>query len=126
MASDPRHHLLDRHLDAIIGPFADLLLATDLPLLPAERRDEVVHFVQRRAASMPSFTRFGVTMIGLIYRALLALPGGPRAVLFLMSRPLPGLSDYPRLVRSLSYAYVWERWPDTSPTGAMTPAGAPR
>ena len=31
----------------------------------------------------------------------------------LLSRSLPLLGEYPRLIRSLGYAYVWERWPDT-------------
>jgi hypothetical protein len=105
-------------LDRIVGPFADLLLTADLPLLPADRRVQVVRFVQRRSRSMPSFTRFGVTVIGLFYRVLIAIPGGRPAARLLMSKPLPLLGEYPRLVRSLGYAYIWERWPDTLPTGA--------
>jgi hypothetical protein len=115
MASDSRHLQLDR----IVGPFAELLLATDLPQLPPQRRAEVVQFVQRRARAVPSFTRFGVTMIGLFYRALIAAPAGRAVARLLMSRPLPVLGEYPRLVRSLGYAYIWEHWPDTSPTGAQ-------
>ncbi|MEP7202164.1 MAG: hypothetical protein ABI894_06115 [Ilumatobacteraceae bacterium] len=114
MASDSRLFQLDR----IVGPFAELLLAEDLPLLPTGRRTEVVQFVQRKAAGIPSFTRFGVTVIGLFYRALVAVPGGWMVARILMSRPLPILGEYPRLIRSLSYAYIWERWPDTLPTGA--------
>ena len=68
MASDSRHLQLDR----IVGPFAELLLATDLPQLSPQRRAEVVQFVQRRARAVPSFTRFGVTVIGLFYRGLIA------------------------------------------------------
>ena len=115
MASDSRHLQLDR----IVGPFADLLLATDLPQLSLQRRAEVVQFVQRRACAVPSFTRFGVTLIGLFYRALIAAPGGRSVARLLMSRPLPVLGEYPRLIRSLGYAYIWEHWPDTSPTGAQ-------
>jgi len=114
MASDSRLLQLDR----IVGPFAELLLAADLPLLPPDRRAEVVRFVQRRAAAVPSFTRFGVTTIGLVYRALVAVPGGRAVARFLMSKRLPVLGEYPRLIRSLGYAYIWERWPDTLPTGA--------
>ena len=105
-------------LDSIVGPFADLLLTTDLPQLPADRRAQVVQFVQRRTQSVPSFTRFGVTVISLFYRVLITLPGGRQAARFLMSQPLPLLGEYPRLVRSLGYAYIWERWPDTLPSGA--------
>lgn len=114
MASDSRLLQLDR----IVGPFAELLLASDLPLLPVERRAEVVRFVQRRAAAVPSFTRFGVTVIGLVYRVLIEAPGGRAVARFLMARPIPVLGEYPRLIRSLGYAYIWERWPDTLPTGA--------
>jgi hypothetical protein len=114
MASDSRH----LQLDGIVGPFAELLLATDLPQLLPQRRAEVVQFVQRRCRAVPSFTRFGVTVIGLFYRGLMAVPGGRPVARFLMSRSLPILGEYPRLVRSLGYAYIWEHWPDTSPTGA--------
>jgi hypothetical protein len=114
MASDQRHLRLDR----IVEPFADLLLAADLPQLAAERRVEVVQFVRRRIETMPSFTRFGVTVIGVFYRLLATAPAGRAAARFLVSRPLPILGEYPRLIRSLGYAYVWEHWPDTLPTGA--------
>lgn len=115
MASDSRHLQLDR----IVGPFAELLLAADLPQLPLQRRAEVVQFVQRRARAVPSFTRFGVTMIGLLYRALIAIPGGRTVARLLASRSIPVLGEYPRLIRSLGYAYIWEHWPDTAPTGAQ-------
>jgi hypothetical protein len=114
MASDPRHLQLDR----IIGPFADLLLAADLPQLPVERRAEVVRFVQQRVNLVPSFTRFGITVIGLLYRAVIAMPAGRRTAQLMASRPVPVLGEYPRLIRSLGYTYVWERWPDTRPGGA--------
>ena len=29
------------------------------------------------------------------------------------AKPLPLLAEYPRLVRSLGYAFIWETWPDT-------------
>jgi hypothetical protein len=114
MASDSRLLRLDR----IVGPFAEMVLAADLPLLPSERRTEVVQFVQRRAATVPSFTRFGVTVIGLFFAALVAVPGGRAVARLLMSKPLPVLGEYPKLIRSLGYAYIWQRWPDTLPTGA--------
>jgi hypothetical protein len=114
MASASRHLSLDR----IVGPFAHLLLAADLPHLSDERRVEVVGFVQRRARGVPSFTRFGITMIAMVYRTIMTLPGGRGTVRFVAARPFPVLAEYPRLIRSLAYAYVWERWPDTLPDGA--------
>ena len=114
MASASRH----LQLDWIIGPVADLLLMADLPRLPAERRAEVVAFVQRRANGVPSFTRFGISVIALFYRLVIAAPRGDAVARFLMSKPLPVLGEYPRLIRSLGFTYVWERWPDTLPTGA--------
>jgi hypothetical protein len=47
----------------------------------------------------------------------MAVPGGRRLARALASKPIPVLGEYPRLIRSLGYAYVWDRWPDTSPTG---------
>jgi hypothetical protein len=114
MPSDRRHLPLDK----IVDPFADALLADDLPHLSHERRSEVVEFVRRRVETMPSLTRFGVTVIGALYRMLLVVPFGSAIVGFLVARPLPILGEYPRLVRSLGYAYVWEHWPDTQPSGA--------
>jgi hypothetical protein len=106
-----------RRLDSIVGPFADLLLTADLPELPDERRADVVEFVQRRANGVPSFTRFGLTVIALLYHCVMFVPGGRRIARALASKPIPLLGEYPRLVRSLGFAYVWDRWPDTSPTG---------
>ncbi len=114
MPSAPRPH----RLDTIVGPFADLLLMADLPGLPEGRRAEVVEFVQRRANGVPSFTRFGLTVIGLLYRGVMIVPGGRMVARFLASKPIPLLGEYPRLIRSLGYAFVWERWPDTLPNGA--------
>jgi hypothetical protein len=114
MASDSRH----RRLDRIVGPFAEMLLAADLPQLPAERRAEAVRFVERRMTTIPSFTRFGVALMAVLFRIVVAAPYGRPAARFLASRPLPLVGEYPRLIRSLGYAFIWERWPDTLPTGA--------
>ncbi len=114
MAPDSRHLRLGR----IVGPFAEHLLTADLPDLPSGRRDDVVQFIERRVVTVPSFTRFGITVMGLLYRALLTVSIGRLVVRFLVARPLPLLGEYPRLIRSLGYAYIWERWPDTSPSGA--------
>jgi len=121
MVSVPRHPpsggQLDRQFAKIVGPFADMLLAVDLPDLPADIRAEVVQFVVRRAASVPSFTRFGVTVVGLLHRLLMAAPAGDRIAGALAERSLPILGEYPRLIRSLGYAYIWDRWPDSTATG---------
>jgi hypothetical protein len=106
-----------RQLGRIVAPFADVLLSADFPDLPSDRRAEVVRFIERRAATVPSFTRFGVTVIGALYRMLMAAPGGDRIVCALAAMPIPVVGDYPRLVRSLGYAYIWDRWPDTTSTG---------
>ena len=44
--------------------------------------------------------------------------GLERAAALVTAKPLPFLAEYPRLVRSLGYAFIWETWPDTQPTGA--------
>jgi hypothetical protein len=109
---------------SVVGPFAERLLVADLPdLLPARRR-EVVAFVAHRVDSLPSFTRFGVLAIGSVFRLLLAVPGGWALARVLMRLPLPFVGEYPRLMRSLGFAYVWEHWPSTSPTGADTEVAA--
>ena len=101
----------------VVGGFADRLLAEDLPDLPHQRRAEVVGFVARRVDGLPSFTRFGVLLIGVVFRALLAVPGGWGLGRVVLRLPLPFVAEYPRLVRSLGYAYVREHWPSTTPTG---------
>ena len=102
----------------LVAPFADRLLAADVPALPAERRGEVVAFVGRRVDVLPSVIRLGVTVIAAAYRVLLAVPGGWWLARRLLGQPLPLLAEYPRLVRSLGYAYIWERWPDTPTVAA--------
>ncbi|MDP2293076.1 MAG: hypothetical protein Q8M22_17985 [Actinomycetota bacterium] len=104
----------------VVGSFAQRLLATDLPDLPTAKRNETVGFVAHRIDTLPSFTRFGVLVLGSVFRTLLAVPGGWTAVSVLMKLPLPLVAEYPRLIRSLSFAYVWEHWPSTTPTGAST------
>jgi len=99
----------------LVEPFADRLLAADVPALDAARRGEVVAFVGRRVDVLPSVIRLGVTLIATVFRAFLVLPGGWRLTRRLVDRPLPLVGEYPRLVRSLAYAYIWERWPETAP-----------
>ena len=106
----------------IVGPFADRLLADDLPDLAPQRRSDVVRFIAQRVDIMPSFTRFGVLALGLVFRSVMALPGGWTMAKVLMRLPLPFLGEFPRLSRSLAVAYIWEQWPNTLPSGAEAPA----
>ena len=53
-----------------VGRFADWLLAVDLPHLGDDRRRETVRFIEGRAAVLPSITRFGVRLIGLVVHLL--------------------------------------------------------
>jgi len=102
----------------VVGSFAERLLASDLPDLPPLARREAVAFIARRVEGLPSFTRFGVLSLGYLFRTLLAVPGGWSVARVIMKLPLPLVSEYPRLMRSLAFAYVWERWPTTTPSGA--------
>ena len=106
----------------VIGSFARRLLLVDLPDLPPERRTEVVAFIAHRVDGLPSFTRFGVLLLGFLFRGLVAIPGGWRLAMILTRLPLPLLAEYPRLIRSLGFAYVWETWSATTTTGARASA----
>jgi hypothetical protein len=103
---------------SLVAPFAQRLLAADLPDLPLSRLGETVDFVARRSADLPSFTRAGVTILAGVFRGVMALPGGWPIITALIRVPLPLVAEYPRLVRSLGYAYVFETWPASSPSGA--------
>ncbi len=101
-----------------VGRFADRLLTRDLPHLEASRRGDTVAFIQERVDGLASFTRFGVVVISRLVD-LLGLLVGPSLALDVAVRvPLPLLSEYPRLVRSLGYTYVWEKWPATAVDGS--------
>lgn len=102
----------------IVATFANQLLGSDMPRLPATRRAEAVAFVSRRVDELPGVTGIGVRVIARVYALVRTLPGGITASRVLASRPIPVLGDYPRLVRSLAYAYIWESWPETRPDGA--------
>src|SRR4051794_39084238 len=108
--------------DGPLGQFADRLLAIELPDLPPSARDETVAFVCRRANQMPSPLRLGLVLVctgvGLAQRAA----GLDRTARFLQRSRLPLLGELPRTVRSLGFAYIWETWPDTSPSGRLGPA----
>jgi hypothetical protein len=101
----------------LVGPFADRLLAYDLPGLDDGRRDQVVTFAARRVDGMPSVMRLGVFVIAAMVRVAMLLPMGAAVVRFLARHPLPLLGEYVRLIRSLGYAFIWETWPDTAPDG---------
>jgi hypothetical protein len=100
-----------------VGRFSDLLLALDLPGLAVERRAETVEFIVRRAHGLPSVTRLGVAMIGSGLEVVRRVAGPERMLRVATRVKLPLLSEYPRLVRSLAYTYIWETWPDTAPDG---------
>ncbi|TFH17651.1 MAG: hypothetical protein E4H05_06105, partial [Acidimicrobiales bacterium] len=84
-----------------VGRFADRLLARDLPHLEAQRRSDTVVFIQDRVDGLASFTRFGVVVISRLVDLLGRVVGESRALDIADKVPLPLLSEYPRLVRSL-------------------------
>lgn len=100
------------------APVAEVLLVDLLPGLPAGDLATTAGFVARRIDGLPAPLRLGVAVVTLLYRALLALPGGPRLVRVLARRPLPLVGEYPRLVRSLALAFVFETWPDRRADGS--------
>lgn len=104
--------------DGSFGRFAERLLVLELPELPADRLDTTVDFVCRRARKVPGPLRAGVTVLatgtGVAERAV----EPDRIVAFMRGTELPLVGELARMVRSLAFAFVWETWPDTSPTGA--------
>ena len=62
--------------------------------------------------------RWGVTIIAAFVDAW-RRTAGPKRLAALSHRPLPLLGEYFRLIRSLSIAYIWEKWPDTQPDGRL-------
>lgn len=101
-----------------VARFADGLLSNELPLLSDERRREAIDFIGRRVHVLPSLTRFGVLMIGRFVDLAGMLIGHSNVRRVVTTVPIPLLAEYPRLVRSLGFAYVWETWPDTTVDGA--------
>jgi len=100
-----------------VARFADGLLAADLPRLPGDRRRDAVAFIGRRVLVLPSITRFGVLMIAAAVHGAGVALGHDRIRRIVLRFPLPLLAEYPRLIRSLAYAYIWETWPDTDVDG---------
>jgi hypothetical protein len=103
---------------AVVGPVCEVLLSHDLPDLSPERRAVVVEFVRLRIGTLPTHMRLGVTAIGFAVEGIRRAFGHDRVVR-LSRRPLPLIGEYFRLIRSLSYAYIWETWPTTTPDGGQ-------
>ena len=79
-------------------------------------------FVATRVSTLPTPMYLGVMVIAWAFDLLLRL-GSRRSFISVSTRvPLPFVSEYPRLIRSLAFAYVWERWPDTKPDGGRAVA----
>jgi hypothetical protein len=100
------------------GRFADRLLATELPELPPPARDLTVAFVCRRAEEVPAPLRLGMTVLVAGVGAAQRVLGLDRTTGFLRSTELPLVGELARMVRALGFTFIWETWPDTSPTGA--------
>ncbi len=100
-----------------VARFADGLLTAELPLLDDERRREAIDFIGRRVRGLASLTRFGVLLIGRVVDIAGMVIGHTNVRRLVTTLPIPLLSEYPRLVRSLGFAYVWETWPDTTVAG---------
>jgi hypothetical protein len=107
-----------------VTAFSDQLIALDLPGLPPDRRAAAVAFTGRRISLLPSPMRVGVGVVAVGVAALGKLVGAHRLVGFMAGHPMPVLGEYVRLVRSLSYAYVWDMWPATAPSGEPLTAEA--
>lgn len=88
------------------------MLAADLAGLPADRRGQVVDFVDHRFRTLPHHMRLGVGVLDAAFSAVFRFAGAQRIARLSHSR-VPIIGEYFRLVRSLGYAYVWETWPDT-------------
>jgi len=108
--------------DGALGQFANCLLTIELPDLPATARAETVAFVSRRANQMPSPLHLGVLLICTGVGFAQRVAGLDRTTRLLQDSRLPLLGELPRMVRSLGFAFIWETWPDTAPSGAMTAA----
>ncbi len=84
---------------------------------PDSNRCDAVAFIERRIRVLPSITRFGVQAIAAGVHAAGVTLGHARVRRVVLKLPLPLLTEYPRLIRSLGYAYIWETWPDTDVDG---------
>ncbi len=105
-------------VDGPFAAFADDLLGRELPDLAPDRRATTVAFVCRRVHALPSPLLVGVTLLAVAVGVARRVAGGSRVTSFLQATRLPFVGELARLVRSLGFAFVWETWPDTSPSGA--------
>lgn len=106
-------------VDGTFAAFAGELLERELPDLDVARRSETVGFVCRRVGSLPTPLVLGVTILVAVMGVARRIVGPERVTGFLRATRLPMVGELARLVRSLGFTYVWETWPDTSPTGAV-------
>lgn len=104
-------------VDGHLGRFAERLLLVELPDLPDDRRAETVAFVCRRAGQIPGPLRLGVTLLATGTGAMSRRVDADRVVDVMRTTRAPLVGELARMVRSLAFAYVWETWPATSPTG---------
>jgi hypothetical protein len=102
----------------LVADFCEQVLAHDLPDLPPDRRDVTVAFATRRIAGLPSPMKVAVGLVAVGVGGVGQIVGTRRVAGFLAARPLPVAGEYVRLMRSLTYAFIWERWPDTSTSGS--------
>lgn len=105
-------------VDGPLGRFSRRLLTAELPDLPSARLDETVRFVCRRAARTPDPLRVGVSAMAGLAGVGERLTGAEGTATFLRTTSLPLVGELARMVRSLAFAFVWETWPATGPTGA--------
>jgi hypothetical protein len=101
----------------LVAEFCEQVVTHDLPDLPPDRRDAAVAFAIRRIAGLPSPMKVAVGLVASAVGGLARGAGTGRVVRLLAAHPVPVAGEYVRLVRSLTYAFVWETWPDTSPSG---------
>ncbi len=106
-------------LHSLVHPTACTVLRHDLPGLPETVAHEVATFTVRRLSVLAAHMRLGIAVIALLVRLFASIAGQPR-LLWLSKTHLPLLGEYFRLIRSLSYAYIWEKWPDTRSDGSPT------
>lgn len=105
-------------VDGPFGRFARRVLSVELPELPADRLDESVAFVCHRAAQTAGPPRLGVIVLAALVGASERVVDPATSTAWLRTTTLPFVGELSRLVRSLAFAFVWETWPDTRPTGA--------
>jgi hypothetical protein len=101
----------------LVAEFCEQVVVHDLPDLPPDRRAASVAFATRRVAGLPSPMKVAVGFVAVAVGALARVAGTRRVVGVLAARPLPIAGEYLRLMRSLTYAFIWETWPDTSASG---------